>query len=94
MANVQIPNLPQAIGLSGSELVEAVQGGTSVRITVNQIASVRASMDGVVLMSGLGSPEGVMSAPVGSLYTRTDGTAGATLYVKESGDGLTGWAAK
>ncbi len=44
--------------------------------------------------SGSGSPEGVVSAPVGSLYTRTDGGTGTTLYVKESGTSNTGWTAK
>lgn len=44
--------------------------------------------------SGTGSPEGVKTAPVGSLYTRLDGGAGTTLYVKESGTGSTGWVAK
>lgn len=44
--------------------------------------------------SGAGSPETVVTAPVGSLYTRTDGGAGTTLYVKESGTGNTGWIAK
>jgi hypothetical protein len=44
--------------------------------------------------SGSGSPESVVTAPVGSLYTRTDGGAGTTLYVKESGSGSTGWVAK
>jgi hypothetical protein len=44
--------------------------------------------------SGSGSPEGVITAPVGSLYTRTNGGAGTTLYVKESGAGNTGWVAK
>lgn len=43
---------------------------------------------------GTGSPETVVGAPVGSLYTRTDGGAGTTLYVKESGTGNTGWIAK
>jgi len=37
MAVVQIPNLPAAIALSGSEQLEAVQAGTSVRVTVAQI---------------------------------------------------------
>ncbi|WP_127583439.1 glycosyl hydrolase family 28-related protein [Paenibacillus koleovorans] len=41
-----------------------------------------------------GSPEGVLFAPVGSLAMRTDGGAQATLYVKESGTGSTGWRAK
>lgn len=44
--------------------------------------------------SGSGTPEGAITAPVGSLYTRTDGGAGTTLYVKESGAGNTGWVAK
>lgn len=41
-----------------------------------------------------GSPEGIVTAKVGSLYCRTDGGAGTTLYVKESGTGNTGWVAK
>lgn len=41
-----------------------------------------------------GSPEGVVTAPVGAIRTRLDGGAGSTLYVKESGTGSTGWVAK
>ena len=44
--------------------------------------------------SGSGSPEGSLSAPTGSTYRRTDGGAGTSFYVKESGAGNTGWAAK
>lgn len=44
--------------------------------------------------SGAGTPEGVVTAPVGSLYTRTDGAAATTLYVKETGAAATGWVAK
>ena len=43
MANVQIPNLPVAIALSGSEQLEAVQAGTSVRVTALQIADLLSS---------------------------------------------------
>lgn len=43
---------------------------------------------------GTGTPEGAVTAPVGSLFTRTDGGANTTLYVKESGAGNTGWVAK
>jgi hypothetical protein len=46
------------------------------------------------LISGPGSPEGFVTAVVGSLYMRTNGGAGTTLYVKESGTGNTGWVAK
>lgn len=41
-----------------------------------------------------GTPEGAITAPVGSLAVRTDGGANTTLYVKESGVGNTGWIAK
>lgn len=41
-----------------------------------------------------GSPEGVLVGRVGDLAIRTDGGASTTLYVKESGTGNTGWAAK
>lgn len=43
---------------------------------------------------GSGSPESVVTAPVGAVYHRTDGGAGTSLYVKESGTGNTGWVAK
>ena len=44
--------------------------------------------------AGTGSPEGVVTAVRGSTWLRTDGGAGTTFYVKESGTGNTGWAAK
>jgi hypothetical protein len=46
------------------------------------------------IISAAGDPEGAVTAPVGSLYLRTNGSTGTTLYVKESGTGNTGWAAK
>jgi hypothetical protein len=49
---------------------------------------------GVLWRVGAGTPEGAITAPVGSLYTRTDGGLLSTLYVKESGTGNTGWVAK
>ncbi len=51
--------------------------------------------DGAAFLTAIaGSPEGVVSAPVGSVCTRTDGAPGSTLYVKEKGSGSTGWVAK
>ena len=44
--------------------------------------------------AGSGSPEGAVTASVGSTYRRTDGGAGTSFYVKESGTGNTGWVAK
>lgn len=53
------------------------------------------NVDGeVIWTSGSGTPEGVVTAPVGSLFSRTDGGSGTSLYVKESGTGNTGWVAK
>ena len=46
------------------------------------------------VIKGSGSPEGVVTANIGALYSRTDGGSGTTLYVKESGTGDTGWVAK
>jgi hypothetical protein len=49
---------------------------------------------GITWTSGSGSPEGVVTAPVGSLYSRSDGGAGTSLYVKQSGSENTGWVGK
>ena len=37
MANIQIPNLPAVANLSGAELLEAVQAGSSVKVSLNQL---------------------------------------------------------
>jgi lysophospholipase L1-like esterase len=47
-----------------------------------------------MVSAGAGTPEGVITAPVGSIFLRTNGGAATTLYVKESGAGNTGWVAK
>lgn len=55
----------------------------------------RKGQDGVdYLFRGSGTPEAAVTAPIGSLYLRTDGGAGTSLYVKESGTGNTGWIGK
>jgi len=40
-SNIQIPNLPVAISLNGSEQIEIVQAGTSCRTTTQAIANVQ-----------------------------------------------------
>ncbi len=42
---------------------------------------------------GTGSPEGVETADIGSIFIRSDGGSATVLYVKESGTGNTGWVA-
>lgn len=49
---------------------------------------------GLYILRGEGTPEGNVSAEVGTLYLRTDGSTDTTLYVKETGSGTTGWVAK
>lgn len=43
------------------------------------------------IMSGTGSPEGVVTAPVGSTWVDTAATTGAVKWIKASGSGNTGW---
>lgn len=49
--------------------------------------------NGPEFFTGSGSPEGSVTAPLCSLYLRTNGTTSNTLYVKERGTGNTGWVA-
>lgn len=44
-----------------------------------------------VALTGTGSPEGNVAAPVGSVYTDTAATNGAIRWIKASGTGVTGW---
>lgn len=44
-------------------------------------------------LAGNGSPEGAVTAKVGSIFARQDGAAGTALYVKGTGTGNTGWNA-
>lgn len=45
----------------------------------------------ITMLSGVGSPEGKVAAPVGSTYTDTAATNGAIRWIKTSGTGNTGW---
>jgi len=76
----------QVISSRAGAAIRNMQLGSDVTLSVNGTAS--------IITSGTGSPEGAVTAPIGSLFMRTDGGAGTSLYVKESGAGNTGWAAK
>ena len=80
-----------ALKRSGTAL-EAVLADDSAFAAL-RATSYRFGSTGPFLVSGAGSPEGVTTAPIGSLFLRSDGGAGTTLYVKESGTGSTGWVA-
>jgi len=74
-----------AVQTLGGDLVVGSSSSTGIRLR---------SSGGAAIFSGTGTPEAAVTAPIGSLYLRTDGGAGTTLYVKESGTGNTGWVAK
>ena len=71
-------------------------GGTACISTTasNSKYGIHFSQTSNKLLCGTGSPEGAITAVVGSMYLRTDGGTGTTLYIKESGTGNTGWIAK
>lgn len=50
--------------------------------------------EGPIVRAGSGTPEGAVTAVVGSMFLRTDGGAATSFYIKESGSGNTGWVAK
>lgn len=58
-------------------------GSITTNISWNALA-----LDGV----GTGTPEGNFTAPIGSLFRRTDGGVGTSAYTKTSGAGNTGWS--
>jgi hypothetical protein len=75
------------VNKDGSTTQTSYVEATEVRLT-------KPASPSVIWLSGSGSPEGSSTANVGSIYSRTDGGASTTLYVKESGTGNTGWVAK
>lgn len=75
---------------TGNELVRMRPSTHSSAIGAVQLTGTT----GPLWTHGTGSPEGVVTASQGSMFTRTDGGAGTTLYIKESGAGNTGWVAK
>jgi hypothetical protein len=71
---------------------QVMLGGSSH--TQVKTAAPRLTLAGIDIRVGAGTPEAAVSAPVGSLFLRTDGAASTTLYIKETGTGNTGWVAK
>ena len=75
MAQIQIPNLPVAIAIDGTEELEIVQAGTSCRTTVGAIAAFSASLPGLTSIDALIRLQG--SAPASAAAA---GTAGDVRY--------------
>ncbi len=76
-------------------LIEASTAAYSVTVAgVYVRVGTNASTFGAQMIAGAGTPEGAVTARIGSLFLRSDGGASTTLYVKQSGTGNTGWVAK
>ena len=93
-SNLQINRLSDAGGLIGTPIKITRSTGKITLGDVGTAAGIEFGSSGPRIMVGTGSPESVVTAPVGSLWLRTNGGASTTLYVKESGTGNTGWIAK
>ena len=59
--------------------------------SVGATAGLELGSSGPRVMSGTGSPEGVVTAPVGSTWRDTNATTGAIKWLKASGSGSSGW---
>jgi hypothetical protein len=55
------------------------------------IAPSGTSIGGALHLTGTGFPNGVVTAPTGSIYIDTNVTNGASSWIKKSGTGNTGW---
>jgi hypothetical protein len=61
------------------------------QVIINGEVQINGDLTSDYLRYGTGTPEGVVTADVGTLYRRLDGTVGTSLYTKVSGVGNTGW---
>jgi hypothetical protein len=76
-------------GLSEAQVTAIVQQQTT------RLETLVRQLQGRVPLTGTGSPENVVPAPLGTLYVNEAGGTSTTLYVKEGGGtGNTGWIAK
>lgn len=65
--------------------------GTPTERTAAYIEEMTRQVNASTMLSGTGSPEGVITANPKTLYMDESGTAGSILYVKKTGTGNTGW---
>jgi hypothetical protein len=82
--------LSPAINETNTDMVRVDADGMDLLVAGARIKF----QEGPIIRAGSGTPEGAVTAPVGSMFLRSDGGAGTSLYIKESGSGNTGWVAK
>jgi hypothetical protein len=79
--------------IGGNNFNGSVGDINQVGVTVRPRIGFNAGALGANLFQGTGSPEGVVTARIGSMYLRTDGGQASAVYYKESGSSNTGWLA-
>lgn len=80
-----------ATGAAGSDADATAEEARALAAEAALTTSIGLKLTGA---KGTGTPEAAVTAGVGSIFLRTNGGAGTTLYIKESGAGNTGWVAK
>ena len=80
--------------LNGLAALQLGQKDASSTLVPLRLQRVYLGTGGVFDATGSGTPEGAITAPIGSTFRRSDGGAGTSFYVKESGSGNTGWVGK
>jgi hypothetical protein len=98
-ATLTVANVHKGVTNPGGDLNMPGEGNADPRHALTGVGLLPGGLRGVQLGSGVltfgaGTPEGVVTARVGSLYVRSDGGASTTLYVKQAGTGKTGWVGK
>jgi hypothetical protein len=97
MANLEFRNFPVTGGMSGTDIfliqTDILGSKQYFQLTLSSLANIIGSQLNVStttprLYIGSGSPEGVIQAVSGSLYT--DWSA-PIIYMKVSGTGVSGW---
>ncbi len=81
------------LGTTSSLSIIRSTGENRIGETTAGVAHLRLdrSAGNVSIITGTGFPEGVVTAPVGSMYTDTAATNGAIRWIKATGSGNTGW---
>lgn len=77
-----------------TESLKTVEGLSELNRIIQLINdNIAGNTDTVRVYDGFATPEGAITAGIGSLFMRLDGSTGTTIYIKESGIEATGWVA-
>ena len=76
--------------VSNGRLTPAIELSNDM-VRLGDSARLKFGLNGPDQIVGTGFPNGVVAAPVGSIYTDKNSTCGAMLWIKKTGTGNTGW---